>query len=163
VTDHKKSVMAALLRHHAKDAKELDKLNNPSKRKKNQKPEKELQSNLISYMKGLGWQVEVYNSQATMTSYGVWKNQTMKAGTPDIMGLLPNGVAIACEVKAPGKLKTFNNPKNQRQIDFIKNCIKMNGFAVVVDSVERLKEIFDIWTTLQDPDAKKEYLTRMLP
>ena len=156
--------MAALLRHHEKDLKELDKLNGKTKKRKNGKPEKLVEAECLFWMRQQRWSVQIVESKATFDPRrGVYRNQSVSAGTCDCMGTLPDGIAIYIEFKAPGKLKTFNREKNQRQIQYIKSKIEMNAFACVVDSAKLLEEIYITWRATETPEAKRIFLTKALP
>jgi hypothetical protein len=163
--DYKKRVQAALLNFHDKAWKKMQREMSPKERKKrNAKPEKEVETACLTWMRALGWAVEIYESKATFDPRtGHYRQQSMKAGTCDCMGLMPNGTTVAIEFKAPGRLKTFLKESNQRQIDFILTRIEMNAFACVVDSVDRLKAIYEVWTSLKDRTEAKQYLFDMLP
>lgn len=174
MTDRKNSVKQAMEKFLNKDIKEMKKLAPeidaegkviPKRKKTNGKPEWELvQKPCLKYMRELGWDVETYESKATWSGDG-WKNQSMKAGTPDCQGVMPDGTAVAVEFKAPGKLSTFNLDKNYRQKEFIEKRISQNAFACVVDSVDRLHEIYSAWKyqKMLGPELAREYLMRMLP
>jgi hypothetical protein len=162
--DHKKRVEQAVLKFHAKHKKETDKLNGLIKKRKHTKPEKDVEKECVTWMRTHGWVVQIYESKATLSN-GVWRQQSMKAGNADCQGTLPGGIACYIEFKSPGRLSTFNNPKNQRQIDFILARIDMGAFACVVDSVTLLSHIYSEWKKLRetDPTEAKNYLLESLP
>lgn len=110
------------------------------------------------------WEIQIYESKAVNIN-GVWRNPSMTAGHADCAGLMPDGTSVAVEFKAAGRLKTFNKEGNERQKDFIIKRIHMNGFSCVVDSVERLKEIYEQWDKIRqvNPQEAKNYLLKMLP
>lgn len=159
---HKKRVHDILNRIHSRELKEISKLQGKGKR--NKKPEKEVEKACMKWLKDQGFSVQVYESKATQVN-GRWVNQAMKAGNSDCMGSTPSGLFAAIEFKAPGKLKTYNRPKNQRQRDFINEKINSGAFACVTDSVERLSTIYSQWEILLDTnkDEAKNYLISMLP
>lgn len=136
----------------------------PKPRRKNEKPEKQVEKECLVYMRAMGWQVEIYEAKATYNPQaGRYVSQAMKAGTCDCMGIMPSGTSVAIEFKAPGRLTTFN--KNQRQREFLENRIKLNGFACVVDSAERLRRIYLEWEHLKISGTVKAqgYLLEQLP
>lgn len=162
--EYKKRIEKALNKFAERDNKEIQKLNGTIKKRKNQKPEKDVEKECLTWMRGMGWNVQIYESKATLSN-GVWRNQAMAAGNADCQGVMPGGISVAVEFKAPGKLSTFRKEKNQRQIDFIEDRISMGGFACVVDSVSMLKTIYNNWLDkklLGDEDAI-EYLFDALP
>lgn len=161
----KDRVRRALENYASRDWREIQKQSGLIQKRKNSKPEKEVEKEVLPWLRQLGAQVEVYESKATYNpAAGRYISQSMKAGTCDIMGTLPDGTAIAIELKAKGKLSTFNKAKNERQRTFIKNRINSNAFACVVDSLERLIYIYTEWSKLKNSgkDAK-EFLLNMLP
>jgi len=147
-----------------KELKTIAKLNGTAKKRKNEKPEKLVEKACVDWMRNQGWKVEIYESKATQVN-GIWRNQAIKAGTPDCQGVTPDGLAIAVEFKAKGKLKTFTNPKNYRQQEFIKSRINMGAFAAVVDDVETLKKIYEEWEIKRriEPQLAKLFLLKCLP
>lgn len=150
------------MRHHAKDAKEVDKLCNPHKRRRNKKPEKLVEAECLFWMRQQRWSVQVIESKATLSN-GVWRNQAVSAGTCDCIGTMPDGISVYIEFKAPGKLKTFNREKNIRQREYIKSKIHMNAFSTVVDSVELLEQIYTTWQKMETPEEKRLFLLNVLP
>ncbi|MFN9972690.1 MAG: hypothetical protein ACK58T_22650 [Phycisphaerae bacterium] len=162
--DYKKRIEKALNKFAERDNRELQKLNGTIKKRKNAKPEKDVEKECLTWMRGRGWNVQIYESKATQVN-GVWRQQAMQAGNADCQGIMPGGVSVAVEFKAPGKLATFNRPQNQRQIDFIEDRITMGGFACVVDSVSLLQHIYETWLDkklISDEEAIS-YLLEVLP
>ena len=156
--------MAALLRHSEKELKEIDKLSGVTKKRKNKKPEKLVEAECLLWMRQRKFSVQIIEAKATYDPRrGVWRNQAVTAGTFDCVGDLPSGIGCYVEFKAPGKLSTFNKQKNHRQIEYAKEKIKSNCFVAVVDSVDRLKEIYEHWETLKGTPSAQAYLLEMLP
>lgn len=65
------------------------------------------------------------------------------AGVSDILGVLPGGQFLAIEIKRP---KTRNHPKSyctKHQKEFISKIRELGGVALVVRSVDELKEALD--------------------
>lgn len=160
--NHKRRVQQALERHHEKLLKE-----DKGPQRKNKKPEKEVEEVCLKWMREKGWEVQVYESKAIYNPRaGTYtQNQGVKKGNADVQGLMPDGTSVAIELKAPGKLSTFLSDKSTPQRDFIIKRINMNGFACVVDSVERLKTIYGEWlvTKQLSPEASKLFLFNQLP
>ena len=134
--------------------------------RKNSKPEKDLvQKPCMKWMRERGWSVNVFEAKATWSAArGRYISQSVPAGTCDCMGNMPDGHGVAIEFKAPGRLVTFCD--NEVQEEFLKNKVDGGVFACVVDSVERLAEIYEAWAPLKasnDMTRAKEYLRLMLP
>jgi hypothetical protein len=133
----------------------------------NKKPEKEVEKACLAWMREKGWTVAIYESKATYSeAAGRYVSQSMKAGNADCMGHLPGGIGVVVEFKAPAKLSTFAAEKNYRQQEFIKAKIDAGCFACVTDSVERLAEIFAVWSQKRSShgiDEAARYLHEQLP
>lgn len=130
--------------------------------RKNDKPEKRVQDNCLSWMRSKGWSVNIFEAKATYDpSRGRYISQSMKAGTLDCMGSTPIGISCVVEFKSPGKLATLRD--NQRKTIIEK--INANNFAVVVDSVERLEMMYGEWVRRREISLQsaREYLMSMLP
>lgn len=156
--DYKKRVAEALRLHAEKHLKKL------KPKRRHGKPEKLVEASCVQWMSAQGWQVEIYESKAQYNpKAGRFISQNIKAGHPDCAGVLPSGVAAFVEFKAPGRIKTFNLPKNYRQRQFIKEKININAFACVVDSVDLLQKIFTTWSHIETKEEKIAYLVSMLP
>ncbi len=154
--DHKKSTKEALDRYFTKLAK-------PKRNKKNLKPEKEVEHQCVEWMRAVNWDVGIYEAKASYNPYaGRYISRSMQAGTVDCQGVMPNGIFVAVEFKAPGRLKTFNSQRNYRQKEYIVSKILSNAFAVVVDSKDRLEQIYATWKNL-DENKKKDFLMASLP
>lgn len=159
----KKSTEAALLKYYENQIPKYQTF----RKKKNNKPEKITEQECLEYMRGLGWQVAIYESKAIYNpKAGRFISQNMKAGTCDCMGTMPCGTSVAVEFKAKGRVADFNKPHARRQREFIENKITMNAFATVTDSVARLKETFENWHRIrfqEGPEAARNYLFSILP
>lgn len=167
--EHKKRVTDALNKYYAKQDKEIRKLNGlDGPRRKNEKPEKEVEKACLQYMREQNWLVEIYEAKSTYDpAKGIYRQQAMKAGTCDCMGTLPDGIGVAIEFKAPGRLSSFNAEKRFKQRKFIVDKINSNSFACVTDSVDRLKIIYEKWRELRENNTDfgvaRNYLLSMLP
>lgn len=160
--DHKERVTAALNKYLEKQ------LPKPVKdyRGPNAKPEKEVEKACLEWMRSRGWTVDIYEAKATYNpAAGRYVSAAMKAGTCDCMGSTEDGLMIAVEFKAPGRLSTFNSEARYRQRQFIVDKINSNCFACVTDSVQRLEDILTQWMKIksQDLGAARAYLISMLP
>ncbi len=138
----------------------------PDKRKKHGKPEKEVERACLAWMRERGWSVQIYESKAIYNPKAQrYTSQSMKAGTVDCQGLLPDGTFVAVEFKSPGRLSTFSLEKNHRQREYLVEKIKMNAFGCVCDSARRLAEVFDGYekALLVSKDQAQMYLMGELP
>jgi len=165
--NYKDRIRAAVEKSAAKDLKELDKLNGRVKRKKNMKPEKEVEKACLLWMRSVGFEVQIYESKAIYNAKaGMYMaNPGVKVGNCDCQGIMENGVSVAVEFKAPGRLSTFLKDTNTPQRDFIIKRINMNGFACVVDSVEMLQKIYLDWIAYKavNDECAKQFLLSSLP
>lgn len=137
----------------------------PVPKRKNEKPEKEVERACLAWMREQGWTVNVYEAKAKWNSEAERFTSTgMRFGTCDCMGNTDQGVAVAVEFKAPGCLSSFNREERFLQKKFIVDRINTNAFACVVDSVDRLKTIYLKFMELRsDPGAARNYLLSALP
>lgn len=142
-------------------------------KRKNEKPEKDVEKACLKWMRERGWNVQIYESKAVYSeSAGRYISQNMKAGNTDCMGTLPNGIGVYVEFKAKGRRSQFASFKNHRQQEFVQQKIEAGGFACVVDSPELLESIFEHWMQLRMQEnsqlehtfkASKEYLMSQVP
>jgi hypothetical protein len=158
--DRKSGAANALNKFLEKDWREQQKLSGTLPKRKHKKPEKEVEKACVDWMRKQGWVVEIYESKATLSN-GVWRQQSMKAGTADCMGVMPDGTAVIVEFKAPGKLKTFWAERNQRQQEFLIERINLFAFACVTDSVKRLIDIYDCWRKLNDTQGRNYLMEKL--
>jgi hypothetical protein len=144
----------------------LPKTSTKKRASKNQRPEKETEKQCMAWMKGMGWEVAIYEAKAIFNPHADrYISQNMKAGTCDCMGTMPCGTSVAVEFKAKGALSSYNILRNKRQRDFIEKKIQYHAFACVVDSLERLTSIYNEWSklTLESKELARNYLLEMLP
>ncbi len=85
-----------------------------------------------------------------LQSIGAWyympvSNGMGRVGCPDIL-VCYKGLFMAFETKAPGKIKNVT-ANQQREIDEIQRA---NGLAHVVDDVEQVKSLLDIFERKPD-------------
>lgn len=135
-------------------------------KRRNLKPEKEVERACMPWMRAQGWDVQIYEAKNTYDPRRQqWSSKSMQAGTVDCQGLMPNGIFVAIEFKAHGKLRTFNRARNQRQKDYIIQKIGSNAFACVTDSLPLLQSIYNGYLlALKDgQDAAKQFLFDHLP
>lgn len=126
-------------------------------KRKNDKPEKVVEKDCLAWMRAQGWQVQVYEAKATFDPRrGIYRNQSMKAGNPDCMGVDSLGNAVAVEFKAPKKRSSFNSERRAKQKEFILKRIEINTFACVVDSSAMLVQLYMQWLELKNNMQNKE-------
>ena len=147
------------------DARQLKKSQGTTR--KNTKPEKTVEAECLLWMRQQKWDVNIYEAKATYDpKRGIYRQQSMRAGTADCMGNTDKGHSAVVEFKAPGKLSTFASPDNIKQQEFIRRKIESGAFACVVDSVQRLVTIYLKWREFiirGDEQGAKDYLFEMLP
>ena len=162
MSDRKESTMKALLKHHEKDLKVIDKLQGKGRR--NNKPEKLVETVCMLWMRDRGFNVQVIDSTANWNGRA-WVQQGAKQGTTDCVGNTPEGIACFIEFKALGRLATFHGERNQKQQWFVIKKIETNCFSCVVDSVDRLARIYTEWCVARakSPELARAYLLKELP
>jgi hypothetical protein len=132
----------------------------------NKSPEKDVERECLAWMRSRGWTVNVFESKAVWNSKAEsWSQSGMKFGTADCLGNTDEGVAVAVEFKAKGKLSSFNKETNYLQRKFIIDRINTNAFACVVDSASGLEFIYTKWLEIRaiDKDQAKQFLMAALP
>ena len=154
--DFKSRVRQAVENFHKRELKS----SSPPSRKNN-RPEKQVESNCLHWMRQMDWSVEIFESKATYNpNIGVYKQQSMKQGTPDCIGCDAEGAFVAVEFKAPGRKSTLR----PLQRKYLMEKIEHGAFAVCVDSAESLAEHYRQWCDLaRDPKSRKEFLLLLLP
>lgn len=80
-----------------------------------------------------------------------------KPGTSDILMCDKDGVFMAIEVKAFGKKKNLT----ESQQDYLKDIILRNGFAVCVDNVKDLDQVYNQWKRSVKSEGKFILLQRL--
>jgi len=134
----------------------------PKEKKHYGKPEQEVEKACMTLMRSWGWSVQVIESKANWSpSAHMWVQQGAKQGTLDCMGSTNEGVAVAVEFKAPGKLSSLRYNQRRTLVDKINS----NNFSCVVDSAERLTHIYARWKMLRSEGlgAARDYLLSMIP
>ncbi len=157
--ERKARVEAAIAGYYKREEKKYA----PKSTRKNAKPEKAVEVACVTWMRGMGWDVQIIESKATWSPAArCWKQQGTRAGTCDCVGNTKEGHAIFVEFKAPGKLSTFW--ENERQSDFIIAKIRSGAFACVVDSVDRLAAVYSGWLRARsERNVGASFLMSVLP
>ena len=148
-------VRGALEKHHAKQIK-------TRRTKPNGKPEKNVEKLCMDWLRANGFSMNVVESKAVFNAQaGRYIRGQADQGFSDAVGCHQSGLAAFVEFKAPGRLSTLR----PAQKAFLREKIDFGAFACVVDSVERLEEI---WATYQSerrgvgPAAAKTYLLSLI-
>ncbi len=128
----------------------------------NGKPEKQVEKDCLVLMRSWGWSARIIESKATYNpTVGRWIGQNVKQGTSDCLGVTNQGIAVAVEFKAPGKLSTLRDG----QKEFLISQIRQYAFAVVVDGAGLLEEYRNRWEFLRKTgnlDASRDYLLSVI-
>jgi hypothetical protein len=152
---HKDSINRAIMRY---EEKVLGK-SSVSKRKNN-KPEKEVEKQVLAHARSLKWSVFVVESKSVFSAAaGRYLSQSAQSGFSDVVGLMPCGRFVAIELKSAGRRSTVR----ESQLSFLKQIISSQGFACVVDSVSCLVSLYSHWLNLKTEKEKQEYLLASLP
>lgn len=137
----------ALLKHHQKL---LDREIRSAKRgrKKNQKPEKELEKQILAACEQWGFDLHVVEAKAVYSEKaGRYLRGQTEAGLPDLVGNL-EGLSVWIELKAPGRRSTLK----EHQRAFLVRKIEAGCFAVCVDSAEGLYDLTRAFLSTRSSD-----------
>ena len=148
-------VRGALEKHHAKQIK-------TRRTKPNGKPEKAVEKSCLDWLRGNGFSVNVVESKAVFNAQaGRYIRGQADQGFADCVGCFNNGLAVFIEFKAPGRLATLR----PAQKAFLREKIDCGAFAVVADSVDRLKEAWATFTDIRRTEGvaqSKDYLRSLI-
>jgi len=128
----------------------------------NQKPEKEVETACMDWLKAFGFDMNVIESKAVFNPQsGRYISGQVKAGYLDSSGNDSQGHACYVEFKAPGRRSTLSD----KQREFALRKIDTNAFAVVVDSADLLNDFYRCWRKIfrQDKFEARQYLKKLLP
>jgi hypothetical protein len=143
--------------------RELERFERESRpRRKNQKPELEVQRQVLAWLKEHGFSCHVVESKATYNrTASRYVSSKTTPGFSDITGVTPNGVGCFIELKAPGRRSTLRHAQRA----FLTDKIQLGAFAVCVDSVSCLEQIWNAFEHRRkmDPKLAKAVLFRHLP
>lgn len=113
------------------------------KDRKNERPEKITEKEVLMWCKSRGFDVSVVESKAVYSrGAGRYLRGQTEAGFADIAGCTNDGTAAFIELKARGKLKTIR----PAQILFLERKARLGAFACCVDSVSLIDGIFILWS-----------------
>lgn len=146
-----KSTHDALMRYYQRQLK------NNSPKKKNGRPEKLVEKEVLAWCREQGWFINVVESKAVFSAKsGIYHTGQTVAGTSDLIGCTNTGLFVAIELKSSGRRSTLREAQRR----YICEVISRSGFAVCVDSVECLVKA---WSDFQHSENKKQALLKMLP
>lgn len=151
--DHKKSVARAIENYYKRQE--------PSEepRRKNEKPEAEVVQKILIWLKQNDFDAMTVEAKATYSvQRGGYTGRAASPGTPDIIGNYKTGLSCWIEAKAKGRRSTLR----ELQREFLIRKIQSNCFAVVVDSVECLENIWNQFRALPHSD-RQMFLLNQLP
>lgn len=154
------SAKKALETFYRRQQEKLERESRP--RRKNQKPELEVQRQVLAWLKEHGFSCHVVESKATYSkTAGRFVRSKTTVGFSDITGATPNGLACYIEVKAVGRRGTLR--AGQRA--FLMAKIQLGAFAVCVDSVNCLEQVWSAFEHRRKigPQLAKALLFRHLP
>ena len=110
---------------------------------KNQVREKDIEEYLRDQVKAIGGKAYKFISPGN-------------SGVPDRIVLLPPGITIFVELKAPGKKSTVLQQKQQKQIDDL-------GFMVrVIDSKHGVDELIEIYKGAMKSEIHTPHISKIL-
>lgn len=96
--------------------------------------EREIQHQCFEYLERIGVMVWMDRQVAKKPGYGTFRQKAK--GIPDILGITKDGRGVAVEVKK------LTGEISQTQFAFLSRFQNFNGIALVVNSVEDLKNKF---------------------
>lgn len=132
-------------------------------RRKNKKPEKNVQYEVEQWLEKHGFDYDIVESKAVYHEQsGRYLHGQTSSGFSDIVANDSNGLAVYIELKAPGRRSTLR----EKQRDFLTRKIKSNCFAVVVDSPTLLADCYNEFYEIRDKKSKegaRQYLLSLLP
>lgn len=133
-------------------------------RRRNKSPEKNLvETEILPRAWQHGFDLSIVESKAVFSqNIGRYiRGQTNESMT-DLVG---NNGPIACfiEVKAKGKLSSFNSEKNYRQRAFVERKIDSGAFVAVIDNFDSLYDLWLRWLSEDSIVEKKRILRDALP
>lgn len=152
---HKPRVIAAIERYEQRQRLK----DNPQPVRKNNKPEKEVESLVLQWCKKHDWDISVYEASTYDPVSRQKHTSKMEVGHSDLGGITPTGLACYIELKAKGRLNNLS--ENQKL--FLERKIARNSFAIVTDSVERLELLWHSFSGIHKLESRRAFLTNALP
>ena len=130
-------------------------------------PEKEVEKIVLKWLRKQGFSVDVISNEIVQrvtrgAGANTFDNSPTRPGFSDIVGNDRDGRAVFIELKAPGRLRNLS----YSQACFIEEKIETGAFACVTDKVERLADIYKVWSEMTTKGAckrSKDFLRSCLP
>lgn len=132
------------------------------KKAKNERPEKQVEKEVLAWCEDAGFDVSVVESKAVFSrAAGRYLRGQASPGFSDLAGITPDGTGCFIELKAKGRINTIR----RSQVDFLLRKIRKGAFAVCVDDAVSLGNIYRSWIELikQSDEEAKKYLIMILP
>lgn len=149
--DYKSGVRKAMEKYHQKQ------MPSTKPKRKNERPEKEVEKAVLRHLRANGYFVEVVESKAVFSqSAGRFLQGQARAGFVDVVGCNPQGQFVALELKAQGRLSSLR----PEQREFLVNAISRGGFGCAVDSVERLEMVLQSYKSNPRPETLMDLLPK---
>jgi hypothetical protein len=153
--DYKERVRAAIEKFTMKQDKK-----DKGPTRKNSKPEKELEKEVLALLRSWGWSVAVVESKSTYDPRaGRYISQSIKQGFSDLVGNTDQGLSIYIELKAPRRRSTLR----LKQREFLVEKINSGCFAVCIDSTRMLEDVWNNFNRDIGHGNRRSYLLSCLP
>ena len=155
--DYKKRVKQALENHYAKQE-----YTPPEPRRKNQKPEKQVEQEILLWCNRQQWDVDVIEAKAKFnTATMQYTGRAASPGVADIIGNTQNGLSTYIELKSKGR--RVGSALAPKQRAFLTRKIRTGCFAVMADSVEYIDRVWSHFCSLPTKEHRVAYLLNELP
>jgi hypothetical protein len=150
------SAKDALLKYHAKHAAGVKRTQSRAG-KKNGKPEKVLEKQVLTWASNHAIHLHVVESKAVYSaSAGRYLRGQAEAGLPDLIGNI-EGLSAWIELKAKGRRGTLK----EHQREFLVRKIEQGCFAVCIDSVDQLASVLAAFLSTPSSDRVRLLLDHL--
>ena len=129
------------------------------RKRKNGKPEKITESDVLLWSKANGLHLHVVDAGTYNPLTRGRSVAKAESGFPDLVGNTLDGLSLYIELKAKDK----RNAIGAHQRVFLERKIAQNCFAVVVDSASRLEQYWRGFHQCKSQETKRAYLLDCLP
>lgn len=124
-------------------------------------PEKLVEQQVLAWAFENRWSLHVFDSKAIRRGDRMQSNPGIPVGCPDLLGNCPCGFAAYIELKkhnADGVCRIS-------QRNFLLQKIDSNAFACVVDSPEKIEQLYEKWVALREIswNVARDLLRKALP
>lgn len=153
--DYKKRVTDALNNYYKKQEPSF------KKKRKNAKPEKAVEQQILIWCRQKGFDVDVVESKSKFNTQTMrYTGRAASPGMSDIIGNTNNGLAVFIELKSKGRRVASALAPKQRE--FLIRKIHTGCFAIMCDSIEYAENTWNQFLSL--PNAQRiEFLLNELP